>query len=270
MRLLSLLANSNYIILNKDLIKVLGLHEAVIIGELCSQYIYWKNTNQLVDGEYFYATREKIEERTCINAYYQRVAIKKLEEKGILTLKRRGIPCKIYYKINEKKLMECIKKAKNSVVHDINDKKKTQYITRNLPDEQQSADDMHINNNNINKKINNNNNTHENYQEGQKKQFAKLVRMTEQEYKDLTKEYEEQTTKQLIEQLNLYKQAKGKEYESDYAAILYWVTERLKEFTKKNESDKVLKNKTNNNKKTNFNQRGSPSDFLDSLCCNEI
>lgn len=269
MNSLSLLASSNYIILNKDLIKALGLHEAVIIGELCSQYIYWENINQLVDGEYFYATREKIEEKTCINAYYQRVAIKKMEEKGILTLKRMGIPCKIYYKINEEKLLECIKTAKDSVVYDMNDKKKTQDITSNLPNKQQDTDNTHINNNNINKKINNNNNTHENFKERQKKRYAKLVTMTEQEYKDLTKEYGEQTTKQLIEQLNLYKQAKGKEYESDYAAILYWVTERLRKIKKKNESYKMLKNKTNSDKKANFNQREYPSDFLDSLYCNE-
>ena len=49
----------SYSILNKDLIKALGLHEAVIIGELCSQYIlYWENTNQLVDSKYHMKIRK--------------------------------------------------------------------------------------------------------------------------------------------------------------------------------------------------------------------
>ena len=35
MILASLLSSSKYIIVNKDLIKILGLNESVILGELC-------------------------------------------------------------------------------------------------------------------------------------------------------------------------------------------------------------------------------------------
>lgn len=41
MILSSLLSSSKYIIINKDLIKILCLNEAVILGELCSEYTYW-------------------------------------------------------------------------------------------------------------------------------------------------------------------------------------------------------------------------------------
>ena len=47
MILASLLASSKYIIVNKDLIQILGLNEAVILGELCSEYSYWANTQKL-------------------------------------------------------------------------------------------------------------------------------------------------------------------------------------------------------------------------------
>ncbi|MBO6233060.1 MAG: hypothetical protein J6N78_03255, partial [Clostridia bacterium] len=78
MILASLLSSSKYIIVNKDLIKILGLNEAVILGELCSEYTYWENNNQLINNEYFYSTRENIENNTGINAHYQRAAIKNL------------------------------------------------------------------------------------------------------------------------------------------------------------------------------------------------
>lgn len=91
MILASLLSSSKYIIVNKDLIKILGLNESVILGELCSEYTYWENTNQLMDDGYFYSTRENIENNTGINAHYQRIAMKNLEQKGIISLKKMGI-----------------------------------------------------------------------------------------------------------------------------------------------------------------------------------
>ena len=96
--------------------------------------------------------------------------------------------------------------------------------------------------------------------------------MTEKEYQDLVDTYGEDMSKQLIEQLSLYKQAKGKNYESDYAAILYWVTERVRELEKKDTNYKKFKNQkdTNFNKKTNFKQREYPPGFFDSLYCNKL
>lgn len=88
MILASLLSSTKYIIVNKDLIKTIGLHEAIIVGELCAEYTYWESQGQLVDNEYFYSTRENIEDNTGINAHYQRVAIKNLENNGIIESKR--------------------------------------------------------------------------------------------------------------------------------------------------------------------------------------
>ncbi len=38
--IIDLLANNGYIVLNKTVMKVIGLHEAIFIGELCSEYVY--------------------------------------------------------------------------------------------------------------------------------------------------------------------------------------------------------------------------------------
>ncbi len=268
MILASLLSSSKYIIVNKDLIKILGLNEAVIIGELCSEYTYWENTNQLMDGEYFYSTRENIERNTGINAHFQRSAMKNLEQKGIVTLKKMGIPCKIYYKINENAVVEYLKMAKLPVVHEVNNKECISCTTSNSPDEPQDVNNVNTNNNNINNKKNNN---EEHTQDTtipleNKKEFAKLVTMTEEEYQDLIKSYGVQTAKQLIEQLSLYKQAHGKGYESDYAAIKIWVTKRLREMEKEQASYNNFKNnKTKNKTNFSYEQREYPPDFFDNL-----
>lgn len=39
---MSLLSNNGYIIVNKEIIKKIGLHEAIILGEMCSEYTYWE------------------------------------------------------------------------------------------------------------------------------------------------------------------------------------------------------------------------------------
>ena len=38
--LIDLLSNTGYIIVNKEIIKKIGLHESILLGELCSEYIY--------------------------------------------------------------------------------------------------------------------------------------------------------------------------------------------------------------------------------------
>ncbi len=67
--------------------------------------------------------------------------------------------------------------------------------------------------------------------EGKEKKthFADHVTLTEDEHAKLVKEYGEQDTPRLIEILNNYKASKGKQYKSDYHAILNWVVKRLTE-----------------------------------------
>ncbi len=264
MVLSSLLSSSKYIIVNKDLIKTLGLHEAIILGELCSEYTYWESVNQLEQKEYFYSTRNNIEKNTGINAHYQRIAIKNLEEVGIIISKRMGIPCKKYYKINEEKVIEYLKRAKemsnSPVIHDMDNKELTENTCSNISDIVQDEDEIDINNNNIN---NNKEHTHGRNLIEEKKEYAKEVTMTEMEYQDLINKYGKEKTKTLIEQLSLYKQSTGKTYQNDYAAILRWVTVKLNEI----EREKA-KNREFENKYQKVNPEEFPPEFFDSLYCN--
>lgn len=268
MILSSLLSSSKYIIVNKDLIKILGLHEAVILGELCSEYSYWESVNQLVNDEYFYSTRDNIEKNTGINAHFQKIAFKNLEEKQIIYSKKMGIPCKKYYKLNESKIIEYLKMAKFPVSNEVINKDETSSPIISTPNKPQDGNEMSINNNNINNKKEH---THEQSEIEEKIEYAKMVTMTEKEHQDLINDYGEEIAKQLIDQLSLYKQAKGKSYDNDYAAILYWVTERIRELEKKDANYKDFKNRTKNNsqnRKPNFDQREYPPGFFDSLYSN--
>lgn len=105
--LMDLLLNTGYIIVNKEIIKKIGLHEAILLGELCSEYIYWKKKNETIN-EFFYSTRENIEENTGLSAYQQRTAISNLVKKDIIVMKSEGIPLKTWYFINENKLQELL------------------------------------------------------------------------------------------------------------------------------------------------------------------
>lgn len=105
MGILQLISTSNFITVNKDLIKELGLEEAILLGELASEYDYWNNKNEIEDG-YFYSTIENIEEKTTLTAYKQRKCLENLKSKGIIDIQIRGIPAKRYIKINEEKVIE--------------------------------------------------------------------------------------------------------------------------------------------------------------------
>lgn len=106
--LTNLLSNNGYIIVNKELIKKLGLECAILIGELCSEYSYWEKQNKLENG-FFYSTRENILNNTGLSSYHQRKAIEKLVEKQILLEKYEGIPQQRWYSLNLDKLYQILR-----------------------------------------------------------------------------------------------------------------------------------------------------------------
>ena len=89
----SLLASTGFIVTNKRIVQRLGLSEAVLIGELCSEYNYWKSRGEASDG-WFFSTVENIERETGIKKVTQASLLKKLSEAGLLKYQRRGLPPK--------------------------------------------------------------------------------------------------------------------------------------------------------------------------------
>lgn len=104
MSILNLLSSDNFIAVNKSIAAEVGLEAAVVLGELASEFVYWQSIGGLEDG-FFYSTIENLEKRTFLSGYSQRLAISKLQEKGWIEVKRKGIPAKRYVRIIEENLL---------------------------------------------------------------------------------------------------------------------------------------------------------------------
>ena len=118
-----LLSSTAFLILNKKLAKQVGLNAAVLLADLISKEEYFIQHDNY-DG-WFFNTEANIEEDTTLNAYNQRKCIKILKEKGFIKVKRKGIPAKQYFKINEEQVLQNLNNLsfKNSTT--INNNKQT-------------------------------------------------------------------------------------------------------------------------------------------------
>lgn len=103
MNIISLLAGDNYVVVNRDLIKELGIKTALMFSELCSEYNYFKQQNRLIDG-WFYSTIENITNRIGLSNYEQTIAIKSLEKEGLIKCEVRGMPATRHIFIDLKKV----------------------------------------------------------------------------------------------------------------------------------------------------------------------
>lgn len=236
--LMSLLSNSGYIIVNKEIIRKIGLHEAIILGELCSEYCYWDKANKLDNG-YFFSTRENIAENTGLSAYQQREPFKKLVNIGIVKEKLKGMPQLKWYSLDMDNLYKLFnektdftsrcEETKEQGSEKLNDKDLKNLIPSIEETKQLDAKKLNANNNNNNNKNNNN-------KEDMKK-FQDKVFMTETNYKKIIQKYGKDRVDKTIVRLDLYKKSTGKVYSDDYATLSLWIDEDIekeKKLQKKN------------------------------------
>ena len=99
-----LLSSTSFLILNKYLAKKIGLKAAVLLGDLISKEEYFIS-NGMTDG-WFFNTEANIQEDTTLNSYHQRKAVKVLKDLNFIDVKRKGIPAKQYFKINEEQVLQ--------------------------------------------------------------------------------------------------------------------------------------------------------------------
>ncbi|MGL4223851.1 MAG: hypothetical protein ACRCSE_01710 [Vibrio sp.] len=71
-----------------------------------SQAIYWsRRTN---GSGWFYKTQDEWEAETGLTRREQETARKKLKSVGILEEKKQGVPCRVFYRINDQKLLQLL------------------------------------------------------------------------------------------------------------------------------------------------------------------
>ena len=101
----SILASTPFLILNKSLLVAFGIDANVVLSHLYQQQNYFKEQNQLLDGMFF-CTTENISCVTTLSYYQIKQAINILIKWGILKVVRKGVPAKLYFKIDESKILK--------------------------------------------------------------------------------------------------------------------------------------------------------------------
>ena len=116
-----LLSSTAFLVLNKELARQIGLKEAVLLADLISKEEYFI-ANGMTDG-WFFNTEANIEKDTTLTPYQQRKCIKSLKKNGIIETKRKGVPAKQYFKVNEELVVKFLNNLSLSKCTTINKNK---------------------------------------------------------------------------------------------------------------------------------------------------
>ena len=95
-----ILKGEGFVIINKTIMKILGIDGALLLGELVSEYSYFEKSDQLTEDGYFFSKSENIENNTTLSYYKQNEALKVLQSWGFVETDLRGVPAKKYFKLN--------------------------------------------------------------------------------------------------------------------------------------------------------------------------
>lgn len=156
MDLTKILSKDAYIVVNKEVIRKVGIDAAMLLSELCREYDYYNSVNKLNDG-YFYSTIENILNNIGIKSKKQREIIETLKMIGVISTKLEGLPAKRHFKINERVLMDLVNPIDLNQLNTEKNKLDLSNRTNNIvQDELEILIDNNISNNiNNNKEIKN-------------------------------------------------------------------------------------------------------------------
>ena len=106
-----LLMSSSYFVLNKQIVKAIGIEAGFLLTTLIEASDGLANE----DG-WFYKTAPSLEEETGLSNHKQSKIIEELTKSGILEQENKGMPMKRYFRINFQKIEELVfkKDLKNS------------------------------------------------------------------------------------------------------------------------------------------------------------
>ena len=138
---IKLLAQSNYVIFNKEIANKIGIEAAILLGTLCSYQNSFKSQE-------FYKEETELAKDTALTIYSIRKAKKVLEENGILKITKKGLPARHYFYIITSGIENLIA-SDNEMITTSGNENITTGGDENLTT---------INNNNNSNKYNNNNN----------------------------------------------------------------------------------------------------------------
>jgi hypothetical protein len=101
MSIIKLLRHSNWIAVNKDLVKIIGCNAAYLLGYLADKHDYFASRDGLTKDGYFFATCEDVEGDLGLSRREQDTAIKSLVSAKLLTVALKGVPAKRFFLFDE-------------------------------------------------------------------------------------------------------------------------------------------------------------------------
>ena len=102
-----ILSQTAYLVVNKQIAKVVGLNATVLLADLISKESYFTTKGELIQGMFF-NTYKNIENDTTLTEGKQKTAIKILKDKGLITTKLMGMPAKTHFMIHKDKILEIL------------------------------------------------------------------------------------------------------------------------------------------------------------------
>ena len=92
MSAIHLIASTSYIVVNVTLAEKLGLHEALVLGALCSGNLYCEAHDMINEDGFFPFSIELLQGRTTLKRTAQNNALDTLKAVGIIEQKNLGSP----------------------------------------------------------------------------------------------------------------------------------------------------------------------------------
>ena len=104
MKLSKIISSTSYFVLNKELVKKLGVECTLVLSDLISKEEYFQERN-MTDNGFFFNTLDNIKEDTTLSHFKIRNALNKLVKNEFIEIKLKGIPARTYIKIFHIKLL---------------------------------------------------------------------------------------------------------------------------------------------------------------------
>ncbi len=93
--------HSNWVAVNKDLVKLVGCNSAYLLGYLADKNQYFESRNEIRPDGFFFATAADVEEELGLTTREQDGAIKRLVLANFIETAVKGIPAKRYFRFSE-------------------------------------------------------------------------------------------------------------------------------------------------------------------------
>lgn len=109
-----LLGSGGYIVLYRQVIKVLGTDAAVMLSEIADCYEFYEKHNMLREDGYFYFTVKAVKETFGFSKYKQATAIEILKNLGLIDVKIEGYPLRRFITVNHDNIDNFVEELSNS------------------------------------------------------------------------------------------------------------------------------------------------------------